>query len=404
MLARSNNAEAPAPPPGLETERRIVAFIDDEASTAALRAGLAGLGDLMEVKRGGLRQAVRFLRTLAPVSAAIIDISGLADPRTDLDELARVCPPDVGVFLIGENTDIGFYRLVVHDLGATDYVPKPLTRDLVQRLLLPRLSGAAPDLPDARAGHVIAVCGARGGVGATTIAVNAALRLAGLGQGQSALLDLNLRNGTAAMMLGAKPGPGLRIALQEPARIDALFLERVAISVQPRLRLIAGEESGEPLGVLPPEGVEHVLDLLRSKFNFIFVDLPVPLRPEMKRVLAVARNVVVVFHPDLPSLRDAQTIRQAALVATGSDRVLTVLNRATLRGGLNRDLVQRALGQPPDIAIPDLGNRMVESINLGVPALQRVPALARHLMPLVREVAGLRSEAPRSLLRRIIRR
>jgi pilus assembly protein CpaE len=402
MLPRSNGAEALAPT--LEPERKIVAFIDDEASTAALRAGLSALGEALDVRRGGLRQAVRFFRTLAPVSATVIDISGIEDPRTELDELARVCPPDVVVVLIGDNTDIGFYRLVVHDLGANDYMPKPLTRDVVQRLLLPRLSGAAPDLPDARSGHVIAVCGARGGVGATTVAVNAALRLASLAQGQTAVLDLHLRNGTAAMMLGAKPGPGLRIALEEPARSDSLFIERAAITVQPRLRLVAAEDNADPPGAIMPDGYEHVLDLMRHKFNFIFVDLPVPLAPEMKRVLALARNIVVVFQPDLPSLRDVQAIRQSALTTTGSDRVLTVLNRATMRGGLSKELVQRGLGQMPDLVIPDLGSRMIEAINLGEPALQRVPALGRHLMPLVREVAGLRTEPPRSLLRRIIRR
>ena len=101
----------------------------------------------------------------------------------------------------------------------------------MQRLLLPHLAQGAAEAPGGRGGHVVAVCGARGGVGATTIAVNTALELARLAKGHIALLDLHLQGGAAALMLSARPGPGLRIALEDPERADALFLERTAIAV-----------------------------------------------------------------------------------------------------------------------------------------------------------------------------
>jgi pilus assembly protein CpaE len=388
----------------IDLERKTIAFVADDDTAAALRAGLTVLGEALDVRRGTVRHAIRFFRTLEPVNAAIIDIAELAEPRVELEELARVCPPDVRVFLIGDNTDIGFYRLLVHDLGAADYVPKPLTRDTVQRLLLPRLSGTEVDIPDSRGGNVIAVCGARGGVGATTIAVNAALQLVGVTQAQTVLLDLNLQTGTSAMMLAARPGPGLRIALEEPERTDSLFLERAAIKIDPRLRLVAAEEALDPSPTITPEGVDQVLELLRQKFNFVFVDLPVPVPPPLKRVLNLARQVVVVLGPDLPSLRDAKAIRHMVTISTGSDRVMTVLNRADMRGGLDKELIQKGLGQPPDLIIPDLGPRMMEAVNLGVPALQRVPTLRRHLMPLVREIAGVRTAPNRSFVSRIFKR
>ena len=398
------------PPDG----KQVVAFLDDEATTVAVRAGLAPLGNSIDVRRGGLRQAIRFFRSLAPVRAAIIDISDAPDLASGelqpaLDELARTCPPDVPVFLLGTNTDITFYRLVVHEMGATDYFPRPLTRDLVQRQLLPRLLGTAPEIQDARSGRVIAFCGARGGVGATTLAVNSILQLAGMSQNQSvgqlALLDLHLQDGSAAMMLGARPGTGLRVALEDPTRSDALFLERATIAIDQRLHLVAADEASDSAAPVTSEGVVHVFDVLRRRFNFIFVDVPMPVPPEMRMVLRLAWHVVVVLHPDLPGLRDAHALRQAATQAAGTDRVFTVLNRADMRGALKRDLVERGLGRAPDFVIPDLGGRMTEAVNLGKPALTHVPALRRHVLPLVREVVGLPAETPgRWLLSRLVSR
>ncbi|HLB96556.1 MAG TPA: P-loop NTPase, partial [Acetobacteraceae bacterium] len=255
-----------------------------------------------------------------------------------------------------------------------------------------------------RGGHVVAVCGARGGVGATTVAVSLALELADIAKAHVALLDLHLQGGTAALMLSGRPGPGLRIALEDSERADSLFLERTAIAVEPRLRLIAAEE---PLGAIlqvSSGGVARVLDLLQRKFNYVVVDLPMPVPQEMNWAVVMARQVVVVMGPDVGSLRDAQAIRQFVIGTTGSDRVVTVLNRNDAKGGLAASLIERGLGGKPDAVIPDLGRRMIEAVSLGVPALRRVPALGRHMAGLVREITGLgAAAAPTSWLRRMLR-
>jgi pilus assembly protein CpaE len=396
-------AEAPDSAP-IET-RRIVAFVADDPSITALRAGLLGLPNEVDVRRGALRQAIRFLEKDAPPLALVVDIEGISDPHVALDDLARVCPPNVKVIVVGDNTDISFYRQLVHELGVTEYLHKPLTRDNVHRLVLPHVSVGAPPHPGARGGHLVAVCGARGGVGTTTVAVNTALALAGHTSGHVALLDLHLQGGNAAVMLGVRPGAGLRIALEDPGRADALFLDRTAIAVTPRLRVIAAEEGFETAPVITDAGLSSMLDLLRQQFNFIVVDLPMPLLPAMHRVIALARQVIVVLAPDVSSLRDTKAIRQLVSRVSGADRVMTVLNRADMNGCLTPALVEKGLGAAPDVVIPELGKRMQQAANLGIPALQRVPALRKHLAPLVREIAGVRAGASRtSLLKRIFRR
>jgi pilus assembly protein CpaE len=393
----------PAPLASLEAGR-VVAFVTDDSSMAALRVGLLPLAEELDIRRGTVRQAIRFFEKQVPAQAVIVDVTGIEDAQATLDDLARVCPPDVQVFVVGENTDITFYRLLVHDLGVTEYLPKPLTRDSIQRLLLPRLAGGGAEPAGGRGGHVVAVCGARGGVGATTIAVSLALELSDVAKAHVALLDLHMQGGTAALMLSGRPGPGLRIALEDSERADSLFLERTAIAVDQRLRLIAAEEPvGSELQV-SSGGVARVLDLLQRKFNYVVVDVPMPVPQEMNWAIVMARQVVVVMAPEVASLRDAQAIRQFVIATTGTDRTVTVLNRADTKGGLQLSLIERALGGKPDTIIPELGRRMIEAVNLGVPALQRVPALGKHLAGLVREITGIGvSAAPASWLRRMLR-
>jgi pilus assembly protein CpaE len=391
-------------PTPLEAEARILAFVNDEESADALRMGLMPYANDLAIHTGGIRQAVRHLQKVTLSGMVIVDLEGVDDAQIELDNLARVCPPDVQVVALGNNTEIGFYRLLVHELGVTEYLPKPLTRDSVQQFILRQLSSDHNALPPVRGGRVIAVCGARGGVGTTTIAVSLAWELSQVTKGHVALVDLHLQNGSAAVMLGGRPGPGFWIALEDPTRADALFLERTAIVAGPRLRLIAAEEGLESSPNISETGVARVLDLLRQKFNFIVVDLPIPVPPAMLQVIGVARHVVVVLRPDVTGLRDAKAIRRFVTAVTGSDRVITVVNRSDAKGALPAALIREGLGLAPEVMIPDLGMRMAQTLNMGVPAVQRVPAFRRHLAPIVREVAGVRTTVARGLLARMFRR
>jgi pilus assembly protein CpaE len=387
-------------PPQLEIGRKVVAFVEDEVTDAALRGGLTALGNELDVRRGTIRNAVRYFEKQTPGQAIIVDIAGEENAQGALDDLARVCPPDVRVFVVGASTEISFYRLLVQDLGVTEYLPKPLTRDVVQRLLLPHFGGTM--VSSLRGGHLVAVCGARGGVGTSSIALNLAYEIMGTVKGHVALVDFHVQGGEIALMLSARPGPGLRIALEDPDRVDGLFLERVAITVEPRLRLIAAEEAFDADVAVTEPGVARVLDLLQQKFNFIVADIPMPPPPAMQRIIMMARQVVVVLTPDVASLRDTQAIRQLVTGLTGADRVITVLNRYDMKGGLDQAIIEKALGVKPDVVIPDLGKRMLEAINLGIPAIRRVPALKRHLASLVREIAGVDARySGRSWLRRM---
>jgi len=221
-------ATPPEEATSIVTRNRIVCFVNDELSAEALRRGLEGAN--LSIRRGTIRNAIRMLETDTDTDlfALVTDISGIDDPFTELERLAGVCPPDVRVALIGENREITFYRELM-ELGLTEYLPRPLTRDIVLDQLRPKLVGDVAANHIDRGGHVVSICGAQGGAGATSIAINLALQLAETTKAKVALLDLHLQGGEAAVMLGVRPGPGLRIALENPMRADTLFLERAAI-------------------------------------------------------------------------------------------------------------------------------------------------------------------------------
>jgi pilus assembly protein CpaE len=382
------------------TRNRIAAFVGDDISAAALRTGLEDAAQTLDLKRGDIRSAIRLLENDTDLHSVLADISGIPDPVAVIEDLARVCPSDVPVTLIGDRDDMAFYRTVTH-MGVLEYLAKPLTRDLVLNLLRPKLLGDSPE-PE-RSGHVVTVCGAQGGAGATSIAVNLALQIAETTKAKVALLDLHLQGGETAVMLGVRPGPGLRIALEDPLRADELFLERAAIKVNERVRLIAADEMLNSELRITEAGVRHVLGLLRRRFNFVIVDVPVPLGSTMQAVIAHSRHVLVLLEPEVTGLRNAKALRAAVSAVSGKNRVFTVLNRHNHAGGLPLASITRGLEAPPDFLIPDLGKRMVEAINQGVPALSRLPALRRSLAPLVREIAGIKIETKRPFFLRFMR-
>ena len=365
---------------------RVVCFVNDELSAAALRKGLEGSN--LSIRRGTIRNAIRMLETDTELLALVTDISGIDDPFTELERLAGVCPPDVKVALIGENREITFYRQLM-DLGLTEYLPRPLTRDMVLDQLRPKLLGDVANGQTDRGGHVISICGAQGGAGATSIAINLALQLAETTKAKVALLDLHLQGGEAAVMLGVRPGPGLRIALENPMRADTLFLERAAIEVNERVCLISADEELDAQLDITEAGVRHVLGLLRQRFNYIVVDIPVPFPPSVYPVITLSRHVLVLLEAEVTGLRNAHALRTAVTNIAGKDRVFTLLNRANRAGGLPRATVVKALGAEPDMVIPDLGKGMTQAVNLGIPALKHVRGLRRHLAPIVREITGV---------------
>src|SRR3954454_20502633 len=121
MTANMAVVSPPEEAPSVATRNRIICFVNDEISAAALRKGLEGSN--LSIKRGTIRNAIRMLETDTELFALVVDISGIDDPFTELQRLSAVCPPDVLVAVVGENREITFYRELL-ELGVSEYVPR----------------------------------------------------------------------------------------------------------------------------------------------------------------------------------------------------------------------------------------------------------------------------------------
>jgi len=369
------------------------AYVIDDETDAALRGGLSEFLGSLQVRRGGIRAAAKAMEKHISPRVLIVDVSGVSDPVRELDALASVCAPDTKVLVIGDRQDLNFYREVTRHLGVDEYVPKPLTRDSANALIGPYLAGAEPERASARGGRVVAVCGVRGGAGATTVAVNLALQIAENTHGHVALLDLHLRGGQAAVMLGARPGAGLRHALEWPDEADALLFERVAIPVGPRLRVIAADEPYDSDPAPTAAGIANVLSLLRMRFNVIVVDMPMPPSPAERQALELARYALLVMGADIGSLHNAEQTRRMVSGLIGGGRTLTVVNRFDAPGALKAELIAEGLGGKPDVLIPDMPKPLSRAANLGIPALRQSAALRTALAPLTQEISGVSQKA-----------
>ncbi len=392
-MANADAAAAASRPVGAESSADrapFLAYINDDESEATLRMGLSDHLDSIAVRRGGVRAAIRALERERTPRVLVVDLSDEDDPMGALDGLAAVCEPDVTVLAIGNQGNIEFYREITRGLGVSEYLSKPLTRDNVARLFGARVAGLT-ERPSQRAGHVVAVCGVRGGVGTTTVAINLALQVAETTRSHVGILDLHLRSGTAATMLSARCSAGLRVALEQADRVDALFVDRASVKISDRVRLMAADEGPEADVAPTAEGVTRLLELLRTRCNIIVVDLRYPPGPMERQVLAVARQRVLVMRPDVASVRDMAAAKKLMGKVPNTAPVLTVLNRAGSPGALKTAMVTEGLGYTPEIVIPDLPRQLPRAANLGRPALKDSAALSRALAPLSQEVGGTRA-------------
>lgn len=392
-----SETEAVAAPPGTlpttplrdSSQARVplLAFVADDDTETALHAGLLGAVEAPVIRRGTILHAIRHLASQPTPRALVVDITGVPNPLTELDNLSGVCSPDAQVLVVGDINEVGLYRQLVRNMGVAEYVHKPLTPDRVARLFVPHISGVTPDPAASHGGSLIAVCGARGGVGTTTVAVNLALQLAEATRGHAALLDMHLKQGATALMLGVKPVNGLRIALEQPERADALFLDRVSVEINERMRLIAADEAFDGTPAPTPEGVRGVLELLRRRFNYIITDLPMPGTLAEMQLLRSARHLVLVMTPDILSIRDAARLRQLA-ISFGTNQITIVLNRVGMPGGLKLPLVEQGLELKPRILIPELAKQLGRAANLGKPALSESAPFKKAIALLAQELSG----------------
>ena len=368
-----------------------LAFVADAATEAAIQGGL---GETMpggvETRRGGVRAAIAAMQKSATPRVLIVDLGGEEHPLSALEELSNVVEPHVCVLVVGDLSGLDFYREVTRGVGAMEYLAKPLSRETVARHFGPLAQGRAPTGEAALGGRLVTVTGVRGGVGASTIAVNLAWYFGVTARRHTVLLDTELHFGTTAFLLNVPPGRGLSAVLQTPERIDTLLAERAAQPVNERLHVLATQESVNEVQAYPPEVAEALLTALRRRYNFIVGDVPFRPLPLNRDLLDLAHRRVLVMEPTLAAVRDAIRLMGMKAGAHQTRRPILVLNRQGQPGGLNRRQFEDALKSKVDITIPDLPKQVGQAATLGKPAAEIRGPFQQAIKDLSGLVAGSR--------------
>jgi len=366
----------------------LVAFTTDADAGATLRKGLADAvhGEL-DIRSVRLRAAIAQLSSMPAPQTLLVDVSGEDDPLGLLGDLAQILEPDVRVLVIGDQDDRDFYRKVTREMGAAEFLYKPLVPDAVARVFGAAIARRTPRR-SAVGGMFVAVVGARGGAGATTVATNLAWHLAHKAHRHTVVLDADLQMGSAALMLGVASGSGLRVALEQPSRVDELFVERSAQPVEDRLHVLGATEDLAARIEVAPGAVSTLLGALSRRYNVVVGD--VPFRPVdlNLELLDRAHQRVVVMQPTLVSIREVLRLLALPVGSEQARRPILVLNRAGRPGGLTTAQVEHALGTAPDLIIKDLPRAVEAAATLGKPVAASVKAFGNSIAQLAHEIAG----------------
>jgi len=316
------------------------AAADRRLSRASTTVRLGGVATAMEVYRHEPTPALIIVENHAPAARLLVE----------LDQLAQVCDPGTKVVVVGAANDIALYRELMRR-GVSEYLVAP-----IQPLQLIGVIGSLYADPAAPfVGKTIAFVGARGGVGASTVAHNTAYAVSERMMSETVVVDYDLAFGTAGLDFNQDTLQGVAEALTQPDRLDQVLLDRMMVRCTDRLSLLPAPATLDSDWDVSPEAYEEVTQQIRGTAPFVVLDLPHSWSSWMRRTLITADEVVIVASPDLASLRNGKNIVDLVRSARPNDSPpRLVLNQVGLPGRPEIPIKDfaNALGVAPCLVLP----------------------------------------------------
>src|SRR5215813_771716 len=258
----------------------------------------------LKIQMGGITAAAEAYSSSPTPNVIVIESESRGDDILGgLDSLAEVCDAGTRVVVIGRHNDVVLYRELIRR-GVSDYLIAPVgTLDVVRAIC------GLFSAPDAKpVGRIVAVVGAKGGVGASTIAHNIAFAIARDLKLDTVVTDLDLGFGTAGLDYNQDPPQGVADAVFSPDRVDTAFVDRLLSKCTDHLSLLAAPATLDRVYDFAAEAFEPVFDALRTSVPCVVLDVPHIWTGWTKRVLVGADDILVVAQPDLANLRNAKNM------------------------------------------------------------------------------------------------
>jgi pilus assembly protein CpaE len=269
----------------------------------------------MRIQMGGLTAAVEAYQSSPTPNVVILESETRGeDILAGLDQLANYCDAGTRVMVIGRTNDVMLYRELVRR-GVSDYLISPVGVLQIVRAICGLFSA-----PDAKpVGRIVAVVGAKGGVGASTIAHNIAFSIAHDLQLDAVVTDLDLAFGTAGLDFNQDPQQGIAEAVFSPDRIDTAFVDRLLAKCTDHLNLLAAPATLDRVYDFGADAFEAIFDSLRATVPCVVLDVPHQWTGWTKQTLVGADDVLIVAAPDLANLRNTKNIYDFLKAARPND-------------------------------------------------------------------------------------
>lgn len=346
------------------------AFVCDDDTLELIRVAAADMGwPIEKCNKGGLRNAVQSLSVSASPNILFVDMSESGDPINDINALAEVCEPGTVVIAAGQVNDVRLYRDLLSS-GIQDYLLKPLSLDQVREsLTMAQALLSAPkhaEMHDDKPHHMMAVVGVRGGVGASLVSTSLAWAISAQADRQTALLDLDVHFGTGALTLDLEPGRGLIDAIDNPSRIDGLFIERAMVRASDKLSLLSAEAPIHQPVMTDGSAFFQLEEELRNAFEMTIVDIPRHVLIPFPHLVSEVGTILLVSDVTLASARDTIRLLSWFKQNIPGARVILIANKfQNAIGELSRKEFESSIERQIDITIPFDPKLVSQSAKLG---------------------------------------
>ena len=305
----------------------------------------------VKVHMGGAPAAVEAYRTAPTPNVIVIESAGERNVLLQsLDALAEFCDAGTRVIVCGKINDILLYRALIAR-GVSEYLVSPFNvLDFIRSVShLYSSPGSAP------VGRTIAVVGAKGGVGASTIAHNLAWAIANGHEASTVIVDLDLGFGTAGLDFNQDPPQGIADAVFAPERLDINFVDRLLSKCTENLSLLAAPATLDRMYDFAENAFDGLIDVLRASVPWIVLDVPHVWTAWTRRVVIGADDLVIVATPDLANLRNAKNMLDTLRSGRPNDgRPKLILNGAGVlkRPEISTADFSKAVELEPSVVIP----------------------------------------------------
>jgi pilus assembly protein CpaE len=269
----------------------------------------------LSVHMGGIAAAIEAYHKAPTPNVIILETQEQTNILAGLDELASVCDPGTRVIVIGSANDLAPYRELVRR-GVNDYVIGPVQVIDVVRSICSLFSASEA----VTVGRMIAVMGAKGGVGASTVAHNVAWAIARDLAMDSVVIDLDLAFGTAGLDYNQDPLQGIANAVFSPEKLDSSYMERLLAKCTDHLSLLAAPTTLDQVYDFGADAFDSIFDTLRMTTPCIVLDVPHQWTAWTRRALVGADDILIVAEPDLANMRNTKNMINMLKAARPNDR------------------------------------------------------------------------------------